>query len=168
MRKVHFRLFLSFSRSEKDRSNFSPAFAPQKGQTFLGTLFWVGKVLEKFAEPGRENNGKMMRMAAVFVTLFSSFSRAENSNMHAVCSLVPRRHSAIGIPNLGLGIGSECSFLATPIQSPKPRDSSTTSGVFCLDGGVTVELSRGRDFDLNEEGACERGLCGHCTHGPNF
>ena len=73
MRKVHFRLFLSFSRSEKDRSNFSPAFAHQKGQTFLGTLFWVGKVPEKFAEAGRENNGKMMRMAAVFVTLSHHF-----------------------------------------------------------------------------------------------
>ena len=39
---------------------------------------------EKSAKAGRENNGKMIRVADVLHTLFSHFSGPQNSPLHAV------------------------------------------------------------------------------------
>ena len=56
-------------------------------------------------------------------------------------------------------------------SDPIPEAKGFLYDVWCFllgRGRVTVELSRGRDFDLNEEGPCERGLCEHCIRSPLY
>lgn len=62
--------------------------------------------------------------------------RATRVEDMVVVSLVPTRYSDSGLPTPGLGIWIGDPRTSGPIQTPKARKSSVTSGTFRSNGGV--------------------------------